>query len=373
MPAPSLAEGDYTVTVSVSDAAGNSSSASDTGTIDTIAPTVSIDPSSVALTNDNTPQVSGSSNEANAQVSVQFVDDAGTIHTVITNTDNNGDWSISASAVLVDGQYTVTACVTDQAGNTGSAVDSGIIDTTPISFEVTDFDPGILGLVLPSAEGTAPAGTEIYIIGSSLLGVGLAGIDLDVLSTYPSTTTDGDGNWQYTLSLLDVDLLSGEDYYFVTIDDAGNYLVKDTDNQEVERGSIYDNATADETLEASVASEDDLAFESGEQSHYASVETLDYEAVSLSLNGEQFTEFNQVKEITVNAEQTISESGLLGAESILDNPDEAEEVLAQFDDLASEQTITSEEHGFEGASHYATVGDDEVIKAMLDSSGKGEL
>ncbi|TMP87892.1 hypothetical protein CWC05_06280 [Pseudoalteromonas ruthenica] len=373
VPAPSLAEGDYTVTVSVSDAAGNSSSASDTGTIDTIAPTVSIDPSSVALTNDNTPQVSGSSNEANAQVSVQFVDDAGTIHTVTTNTDNNGDWSISASAVLVDGQYTVTARVTDQAGNTGSAVDSGIIDTTPISFEVTDFDPGILGLVLPSAEGTAPAGTEIYIIGSSLLGVGLAGIDLDVLSTYPSTTTDGDGNWQYTLSLLDVDLLSGEDYYFVTIDDAGNYLVKDTDNQEVERGSIYDNATADETLEASVASEDDLAFESGEQSHYASVETLDYEAVSLSLNGEQFTEFNQVKEITVNAEQAISESGLLGAESILDNPDEAEEVLAQFDDLASEQTITSEEHGFEGASHYATVGDDEVIKAMLDSSGKGEL
>ncbi|MCG7567688.1 retention module-containing protein [Pseudoalteromonas sp. CnMc7-15] len=373
VPAPSLAEGDYTVTVSVSDAAGNSSSASDTGTIDTIAPTVSIDPSSVALTNDNTPQVSGSSNEANAQVSVQFVDDAGTIHTVTTNTDNNGDWSISASAVLVDGQYTVTARVTDQAGNTGSAVDSGIIDTTPISFEVTDFDPGILGLVLPSAEGTAPAGTEIYIIGSSLLGVGLAGIDLDVLSTYPSTTTDGDGNWQYTLSLLDVDLLSGEDYYFVTIDDAGNYLVKDTDNQEVERGSIYDNATADETSEASVASEDDLAFESGEQSHYASVETLDYEAVSLSLNGEQFTEFNQVKEITVNAEQTISESGLLGAESILDNPDEAEEVLAQFDDLASEQTITSEEHGFGGASHYATVGDDEVIKAMLDSSGKGEL
>ncbi|TMO86781.1 retention module-containing protein [Pseudoalteromonas ruthenica] len=373
VPAPSLAEGDYTVTVSVSDAAGNSSSASDTGTIDTIAPTVSIDPSSVALTNDNTPQVSGSSNEANAQVSVQFVDDAGTIHTVTTNTDNNGDWSISASAVLVDGQYTVTARVTDQAGNTGSAVDSGIIDTTPISFEVTDFDPGILGLVLPSAEGTAPAGTEIYIIGSSLLGVGLAGIDLDVLSTYPSTTTDGDGNWQYTLSLLDVDLLSGEDYYFVTIDDAGNYLVKDTDNQEVDRGSIYDNAAADETLEASVASEDDLAFESGEQSHYASVETLDYEAVSLSLNGEQFTEFNQVKEITVNAEQTISESGLLGAESILDNPDEAEEVLAQFDDLASEQTITSEEHGFEGASHYATVGDDEVIKAMLDSSGKGEL
>ena len=373
VPAPSLAEGDYTVTVSVSDAAGNSSSASDTGTIDTIAPTVSIDPSSVALTNDNTPQVSGSSNEANAQVSVQFVDDAGTIHTVTTNTDNNGDWSISASAVLVDGQYTVTARVTDQAGNTGSAVDSGIIDTTPISFEVTDFDPGILGLVLPSAEGTAPAGTEIYIVGSSLIGVGLLGIDLDVLNTYPSTTTDASGDWGYTLSLLDLDLLSGEDYYFVTIDDAGNYLVKDTNNQVFDSGSIYENSSADQPLEVSASAQEVVVEETDSQSHYASVETLDYEAVSLSLNGEQFTEFNQVKEITVNAEQAISESGLLGAESILDNPDEAEEVLAQFDDLASEQTITSEEHGFEGASHYATVGDDEVIKAMLDSSGKGEL
>ncbi|WP_022944064.1 retention module-containing protein [Pseudoalteromonas ruthenica] len=373
VPAPSLAEGDYTVTVSVSDAAGNSSSASDTGTIDTIAPIVSIDPSSVALTNDNTPQVNGSSNEANAQVSVQFVDEAGTTHTVITNTDNNGDWSISASAVLVDGQYTVTARVTDQAGNTGSAVDSGIIDTTPISFEVTDFDPGILGLVLPSAEGTAPAGTEIYIVGSSLIGVGLLGIDLDVLNTYPSTTTDASGDWGYTLSLLDLDLLSGEDYYFVTIDDAGNYLVKDTNNQVFDSGSIYENSSAEQALEVSASAQEVVVEETDSQSHYASVETLDYEAVSLSLNGEQFTEFNQVKEITVNAEQAISESGLLGAESILDNPDEAEEVLAQFDDLASEQTITSEEPGFGGASHYATVGDDEVIKAMLDSSGKGEL
>ncbi|RZF84811.1 retention module-containing protein [Pseudoalteromonas sp. CO325X] len=371
--APSLAEGDYTVTVSVSDAAGNSSSASDTGTIDTIAPTVSIDASSVALTNDNTPQVSGSSNEANAQVSVQFVDDAGTIHTVTTNTDNNGDWSISASAVLVDGQYTVTARVTDQAGNTGSAVDSGIIDTTPISFEVTDFDPGILGLVLPSAEGTAPAGTEIYIVGSSLIGVGLLGIDLDVLNTYPSTTTDASGDWGYTLSLLDLDLLSGEDYYFVTIDDAGNYLVKDTNNQVFDSGSIYENSSAEQPLEISASAQEVVVEETDSQSHYASVETLDYEAVSFSLNNEQFTEFNQVKEITVSAEQAISESGLLGAESILDNPGEAEEVLAQFDDLASEQTVTSEEHGFGGASHYATVGEDEVLKAMLDSSGKGEL
>ncbi|TMO43784.1 retention module-containing protein [Pseudoalteromonas ruthenica] len=371
--APSLAEGGYTVTVSASDSAGNSSSVSGTGTIDTIAPTVSIDAGSIALTNDSTPQVSGSSNESNAQVSVQFVDGAGTAHTVSTTTDSNGDWSISASLVLVDGPCTVTASVTDQAGNTSSVVSTGTIDTTPISFEVTDFDPGILGLVLPSAEGTAPAGTEIYILGSSLIGVGLLGIDLAVLSTYPSTTTDANGDWGYTLSLLDLDIFSGEDFYFVTIDAAGNYLVKDTNNQVFDSGSIYENSSAEQPLEVSAFAQEVVVEETDSQSHYASVETLDYEAVSLSLNGEQFTEFNQVKEITVNAEQAISESGLLGAEAILDNPDEAKEVLAQFDDLASEQTITSEEHGFGGASHYATVGDDEVIKAMLDSSGKGEL
>ncbi|WP_227008931.1 Ig-like domain-containing protein [Pseudoalteromonas prydzensis] len=254
-----LADGTYTVNVSAADDLGNESSAQSTGIIDTLAPEVAIT-SGLVLTYDTSPLITGTSSEANSEVVISF---GGYQQTVTT--DNDGNWSVSLGddisdfpAGLSDGTYTVSVSIEDAAGNIGTASGNGlIVDTTPIEFNVTDYNPGILGLLLPSAEGDAPPGTEIYIIGASLIGVGLLGIDLDVLESYPSTTANANGDWGYTLSLLDLDLLSGEDYYFLTLDQAGNYLAKDTTNQDVASGNINDDqAPASVEAEQSIAQAD---------------------------------------------------------------------------------------------------------------------
>ncbi|WP_235576518.1 Ig-like domain-containing protein, partial [Pseudoalteromonas sp. P1-13-1a] len=52
-----LSEGEFTVEVSITDSAGNETTATTTGEVDTAAPTVIIDP--VSDTNDTTPTISG--------------------------------------------------------------------------------------------------------------------------------------------------------------------------------------------------------------------------------------------------------------------------------------------------------------------------
>ncbi|MFM9596960.1 hypothetical protein ACKI1O_47295, partial [Streptomyces scabiei] len=72
-----LAEGAFTVDASVTDAAGNTASDTETGgIIDTQAPTFDIDPLSV--TNDTTPTITGSSDEIGATVTLTVTDADGT-------------------------------------------------------------------------------------------------------------------------------------------------------------------------------------------------------------------------------------------------------------------------------------------------------
>ncbi|MEJ2911053.1 Ig-like domain-containing protein, partial [Pseudoalteromonas sp. C12FD-1] len=72
-----LAQGDFTVTASISDAAGNESTANSSGNVDTITPVVTVD--ALGLGNDSTPLISGTSTEPEGTV----------VNIVIT--DSNGD------------------------------------------------------------------------------------------------------------------------------------------------------------------------------------------------------------------------------------------------------------------------------------------
>ncbi|OUS74708.1 hypothetical protein B5G52_01520 [Pseudoalteromonas sp. A601] len=306
-----LADGTYTVSVSAADELGNESSAQSTGIIDTVAPEVAIT-SGLVLTYDTSPLITGTSSEANSEVIISF----GSGYQQTVTTDNDGNWSVSLGdsisdfpAGLLDGAYTVSASIEDAAGNMGTASGNGlIVDTTPIEFNVTDYNPGILGLLLPSVEGEAPSGTEIYIIGASLIGVGLLGIDLDVLEGYPSTTTDANGEWSYTLSLLDLDLLSGEDYYFLTIDQAGNYLVKDTDNQDFASGNINDDPAslsveADQSIAQTEIPESSVTF-SNEVSQNESIDLSRILAADNTVSSESEPLDLTISDVLSDAEQT---------------------------------------------------------------------
>ncbi|TWA56397.1 hemolysin type calcium-binding protein, partial [Azospirillum baldaniorum] len=126
MTATSLSDGAHTLTATVTDAAGNSSSASAalTVTIDTGASA----PTSLALaaasnsgstadtlTNVTAPVITGSVAEAGMVVLYEGSTALGTVTAAAA-----GAWSITAAS-LSDGAHTLTATVTDAAGNTSSA------------------------------------------------------------------------------------------------------------------------------------------------------------------------------------------------------------------------------------------------------------
>ncbi|MEG3760130.1 Ig-like domain-containing protein [Pseudoalteromonas carrageenovora] len=224
-----LSEGNYSVDVSVLDNAGNIGEQS----ISSIVDSGIVINSGLELTADSTPKLTGTAG-ANEDITVSFIDESGTVVTKDTTAGETGVWSVSPDNALLDGAYTVTATATDESGNvTSSGSVSGlIIDTTPIGFDVYYYH-GLLGLGL-TAFGTVEEGSSVYVVGNNLLGLDVLNINLNVLESSTEVQSDANGEWSYLLSVLD--LGSWSNYRFITIDEAGNYLVKDLYNNVIDQG-----------------------------------------------------------------------------------------------------------------------------------------
>ncbi|BCK28196.1 Poly(beta-D-mannuronate) C5 epimerase 5 [Vibrio cholerae] len=124
-----LAEGSYTVTATVTDPAGNTGTATDDGSIDVTAPTITVD--APDNTNDTTPTITGTTNAVPGSTVTLVVNDAnGTQQTLTATVQPDGGYSVDVTIPLAEGSYQVTASVTDPAGNTGTATDDGSVDVT---------------------------------------------------------------------------------------------------------------------------------------------------------------------------------------------------------------------------------------------------
>ena len=224
-----LNEGNYSVDVSVVDNAGNIGAQS----ISSIVDSGIIVNSGLELTGDSTPKITGIAG-ANEDIIVSFIDESGNVVTKGVSASESGVWSVSPDTALLDGAYTVTATATDESGNVTSSGDlSGlVVDTTPISFQVSYYH-GLLGLGL-TAFGTVEEGSSVYVVGNNLLGLDVLNINLNVLESSTEVQSDANGEWSHLLSVLD--LGSWSDYRFITIDEAGNYLVKDLYNNVIDQG-----------------------------------------------------------------------------------------------------------------------------------------
>ena len=127
-----VADGNHTITVRVTDGAGNTSSDTTASfTIDTIAPTVTINTQPAALSNDTTPTVGFTTAGSPATTRCRL--DAGTpvncAPPAVTLTAGNG-------------AHTITITVTDTAGNAASATtNSFTIDTAPPTVAFDDVPP----------------------------------------------------------------------------------------------------------------------------------------------------------------------------------------------------------------------------------------
>ncbi|MCQ8849646.1 Ig-like domain-containing protein [Alteromonas stellipolaris] len=158
-----LAEGSYTVVTEVTDGAGNTGSDSETGgVVDTTSP--AIDVADPGIGNDATPTISGTTDQpVGSTVSIVVTDDAGNIQTLLATVQSDGSFSVEVPAALAEGNYTVEATVVDEAGNTASDAETGVIDT--ISPVITLDEPGAVNDSTPTISGTVdlPQGSTVQI------------------------------------------------------------------------------------------------------------------------------------------------------------------------------------------------------------------
>ncbi|MDO5639699.1 MAG: Ig-like domain-containing protein, partial [Neisseria sp.] len=215
-----LPDGDYTATATVEDVLGNKATATDPGSVDTVAPVITID--APDNTNDITPTITGTTDAPEGSVvTIVVTDSEGNTQTVTTTVDSDGQYSVDVPEALPEGNYTVDASVKDPAGNEGKATDTGSVDTTaPV---ITVDAPDDSNDATPTITGTtdAPEGSVVTIV-----------------------VTDSEGNTQTVTTTVDSD---GQ--YSVDVPEAlpeGNYTVdasvKDPAGNE---GKATDNGSID--------------------------------------------------------------------------------------------------------------------------------
>ncbi|WP_218185974.1 retention module-containing protein, partial [Pseudomonas sp. URMO17WK12:I4] len=149
--------------ISTTDAAGNVGSAatSEGYSADVTAPAITVD--APAVTNDTTPTIVGTTDAPVGSIVTLTVTQGSTVITVTTPVLAGGTYSVELNQPLAEGPYSVDAKVTDAAGNTGSATDTGAIDTTaPL---ITVDAPAITNDTTPTIVGTtdAPVGSTVTL------------------------------------------------------------------------------------------------------------------------------------------------------------------------------------------------------------------
>ncbi|MEQ9843634.1 Ig-like domain-containing protein [Pectobacterium brasiliense] len=187
--------------------------------VDTIAPTLDI----ASFASDNVLNATEMTTEQ-AITGTASITEAGQIVSIVLNGKTysaqvsvTGDWSVNVPAadlaLLADGSHTITATLTDKAGNTTTDTQVVTVDTDIPLLSVTLFDNNILTL----AEAVA---------GAAITGRGEVGATVTLTAgPLTGTTTVGlDGNWSIPILSADLQSLTdGAQVIGVTLTDtAGN-------------------------------------------------------------------------------------------------------------------------------------------------------
>jgi uncharacterized repeat protein (TIGR03803 family) len=184
-------QGTLVATAVATDAAGNSSIASTTLTVDTIAPTVTIaNPS--GTTNQTALTVTGT---GEIGTTVTLFDTVNGVATVLGSAivNSGGAWTTTAS--LVNGNNSLTATDTDAAGNKGTS--------TPVILNLSTTAPPLSGRL---ANDTGSSSSDKITSNDALTGIGLANtavhFTIDGSPIVTSVTADAQGAWSFTPSGL---------------------------------------------------------------------------------------------------------------------------------------------------------------------------
>ncbi len=215
VPAADLAalnDGALTVTASVNDKAGNNGQTTHTLTVDTTAPTVTI--STVADDDivNNAEQLAGqtisgtTTAEQGQTVTVSFNG-----HSYQATVAADGAWSVFVPGRdflgLTDGEYTITASVSDKAGNPGSASHDVTLNGDVPTIGINTF-------AQDDIVNAAEHGTPLVISGTTDAPAGQT-VTITLNGKTYTATVLADGSWSYTLGSADVTALA----------DGGSYVI----------------------------------------------------------------------------------------------------------------------------------------------------
>ncbi len=219
-----LADNGYTVQVSVSDAAGNPGSAGKAITLDTTPPTVSFN----AVAGDNIINsvehgqaqiVSGTA--TGASVGDKLVITIGS-NQYTTTVDASGNWSVGVPASVIsalnDGTVTLSATITDSAGNSSTQTHDVVVNTASVALTVNTVSGDD---VINAAE----AGSSLVINGSSAQFASGTQVTVTLNGKTYTATIQSDGSWTTTVPAADVGALADGASYQVSVsaqDSAGN-------------------------------------------------------------------------------------------------------------------------------------------------------
>ena len=123
--AATLTDGPKTVLASMTYPIGTTNTATQTLTIDTVAPLIAITGGATATSKTAKPTIAGTTNAGDGQTVTITI--AGQ---TLTTTAQSGAWSVTATTAITDGQHTVVATVNDPAGNPGTINQTLTIDTS---------------------------------------------------------------------------------------------------------------------------------------------------------------------------------------------------------------------------------------------------
>ncbi|WP_421331578.1 retention module-containing protein, partial [Aeromonas veronii] len=196
-------------------------------------------------TNDTTPTLTGTTDApAGSTVTLLVTDANGNQQTLTAIVTPTGTFTVDVVTPLAEGSYTVTATVTDPAGNTGTATDDGSVDSTAPSAPQVEILDGADNVISANERETG-VGVIIRLPGDAKVGDRL---DVDwnsdgVPDSSKILTADDIGRTQVTLTIPTTDLpVNGPITVDATLTDpVGNTSPKGTDNSVVNAAPLPGN------------------------------------------------------------------------------------------------------------------------------------
>lgn len=288
----SLKDGTQVITVTATDAVGNSNNASGSAQIDKTLPVLTINP----ITGDNVINAAEAHSPLVISGTAPVSDSGDTVilkvvvngATYTANVNPDGTWSLTLPAGALngisDGNILFNASLTDAAGNTGTVnqvvkLDASAANQPTIHIGTISGDDYI-----NAVEINAPltiSGTSTHVEANQIVTITLNG------KTY-TTSVNADGSWSYDVPLADVKLLpDGIDGINVSVSDTSGNPATDSHNvtviaQPADLPTIHVNTVAGDNVINAKEAQSDLQI-TGTTTHVTNGQT-----VTVTLGGKTY-------------------------------------------------------------------------------------